>query len=366
MARKIRKEMKMFKNKYIKLLLIIMLVFLPSCAEELGNSDSSNVWLIPEGAIQDGGPGKDGIAAISSPKFIPIDEVSYLLESDLVIGIQIGDLVRAFAHPILDQHEIVNHTIENTSFALTYCPLTGSGIAWDTSEFTLNKTFGVSGLLYNSNLIPYDRETDSNWSQMLNLCVNGELRGKEVKQIHVVETTWVTWKKLYPQSLILSTETGFARNYSIYPYGDYKTSDSLLFSVSHDDNRLHKKERVHGVIVGEKTKVYPIFAFLGLNRVINEIFNDLPIVVVGSAEENFAVSFERTLTDGAVLIFESVDGELPVIMKDNEGTKWDIFGNGISGPRAGTKLTPTNSYLAYWFAWASFYPDAEIHSDASF
>jgi hypothetical protein len=237
------------------------------------------VWLIPETEIRDGGPGKDGIAAISNPEFIPIDEVSFLLESDLVIGIQIGDLVRAFPHPILDQHEIVNHTVENTSFALTYCPLTGTAIAWDTSQFTLNRTFGVSGLLYNSNLVPYDRETDSNWSQMLNLCVNGELRGQEAKQIHVVETTWETWKKLYPQSLILSTETGFARNYSIYPYGNYKTSDSLLFPVSREDNRLHKKERVHGVIVATKTKVYPIFTFLGANQVINETFNDLPIVV---------------------------------------------------------------------------------------
>ncbi|NOR52830.1 MAG: DUF3179 domain-containing protein [Candidatus Aminicenantes bacterium] len=103
-----------------------------------------------------------------------------------------------------------------------------------------------------------------------------------------------------------------------------------------------------------------------LYSVINETFNDLPIVVAGSAEKKFSVSFERTLTDGTVLTFEPVDGELPVIIKDHEGTKWDIFGNGISGPRAGTKLTPTSSYLAYWFAWASFYPDAEIPSDASF
>ena len=356
----------MIKTKYIKLLFIIMLVFLPFCANQLADSASSDGWLIPEGEIRDGGPGKDGIAAISNPKFIPIEEVSFLLESDLIIGIQTGDFVRAFPHPILDQHEIANHTIENTSFALTYCPLTGSGIAWDTSEFTLDRTFGVSGLLYNSNLILYDRETDSNWSQMLNLCVNGELRGKEAKQIHVVETTWETWKKLYPQSMILSTETGFSRNYSIYPYGNYKTSDSLLFPVSREDNRLHKKERVHGVIVGEKTKVYPIFTFLGTSKVINETFNDLQIVVAGSAEKNFAVSFERKLTDGTVLIFEPADGELPVIMMDNEGTRWDVFGNGVLGPRAGTKLIPTSSYLAYWFAWAAFYPVPEIHSNISF
>ena len=350
----------MFQSKYMKLLLVTMLVFLPFCAQQSLDSNLSDTWLIPEGEVEDGGPGKDGIPAISNPIFIAASEVSFLLENDLVIGIQIGNLVRVFPHRILDQHEIANHTIENTSFALTYCPLTGTGIAWDTSEFTLDKTFGVSGLLYNSNLILYDRETDSNWSQMLNLCVNGELTGKEATPIHVVETTWQTWKQLYPQSLILSTDTGYSRDYSIYPYGNYKTSDSLLFSVSNLDSRLHKKERVHGIIVGEKTRVYPINTFDDPIKVINETFNDVQIVVAGSAEKNFAVSFERKLPDGTLLSFNPVEGELPVIMMDNEGTKWDIFGNGISGPRASIKLTPTSSFIAYWFAWAAFYPGAEI------
>lgn len=350
----------MFQPKYMKLLLVTMLVFLPFCAQQSLDSNSSDIWLIPEEEVTDGGPGKDGIPAISNPIFIPVPEVSFLLENDLVIGIQIGNVVRAFPHPILDQHEIANHTIENTSFALTYCPLTGTGIAWDTSEFTLDKTFGVSGLLYNSNLIAYDRETDSNWSQMLNLCVNGKLTGKEAKPIHVVETTWQTWKQLYPQSLILSTDTGYSRDYSIYPYGNYKTSDSLLFSVSKLDSRLPKKERVLGIIVGEKTRVYPINTFDDPIKVINATFSDVQIVVAGSAEKNFAVSFERKLPDGTLLSFNHVEGELPVIMMDNEGTKWDIFGNGISGPRAGIKLTPTSSFIAYWFAWAAFYPGAEI------
>jgi hypothetical protein len=337
-----------------------MLVLLPFCAQQSLDSNSSDIWLIPEEEVADGGPGKDGIPAISNPIFIPVSEVSFLLENDLVIGIQIGNLVRAFPHLILDQHEIVNHTIGNTSFTLTYCPLTGTGIAWDTSEFTLDHTFGVSGLLYNSNLIPYDRETDSNWSQMLNLCVNGELVGKEAKPILVIETTWQTWRQLYPQSMVLSTDTGYSRNYRIYPYGNYKTSDSLLFSVNKLDSRLPKKERVHGIIAGEKTRVYPINTFDDPIKVINETFNDVQIVVAGSAEKNFAVSFERKLPDGTILSFNPVEGELPVIMMDNEGTKWDIFGNGISGPRAAIKLTPTSSFIAYWFAWGAFYHGAEI------
>jgi hypothetical protein len=217
-----------YKTKYIKFILIVMLVFLPFCDEDSNEIIPSNEWLIPKNQIRDGGPGKDGIPAINSPKFIPLKDAP-TLNSDLVIGIQIGSVIRAFPHPILDQHEIVNHTIDSTSFALTYCPLTGSGIAWDTSSFSLDKTFGVSGQLFNSNLIPYDRSTNSNWSQMMNICVNGELIGQDAKQIHLVETTWATWKMLYPNSLVLSRNSGFDRNYDVYPYGDYKFSDRLIF-----------------------------------------------------------------------------------------------------------------------------------------
>jgi len=355
----------MLNIKYLKWLLILCLVFLPYCDEDSADSGSSESWLIPEGQIQDGGPGKDGIAALANPSLIPVQQISYLKDDDLVVGIKIGSVMRAYPHPILDWHEIVNDTSGSTFFTLTYCPLTGSGIAWDTTEFTGDKTFGVSGLLYNSNLIPYDRQTDSNWSQMLYLCVNGSRIGEEAKPIQVFETTWETWKQLFPQSMVLSTNTGYNRDYGVYPYGDYKTSDDLLFPVSNTDSRLQVKERVHGVIVQDNTKVYPLYTFDEPVKVINDVFDDLSLVVAGSAEKNFAVSFESKLADGTILAFEPVEGELPVIMVDNEGTKWNIFGNGVSGPRAGQRLIPTRSFISYWFAWAAFYPGAEIYSLSS-
>jgi hypothetical protein len=347
--------------KYIRVLLVLSLVFFLFSCSDVFNPGSSE-WLIPKDEVQDGGPGKDGITAISSPKFITISNVDFLFDDDLVIGIQIEDAMRAYPHNILDHHEIVNDLMGSTNFALTYCPLTGSAIAWDSTGIAGNTTFGVSGLLYNSNLIPYDRQTDSNWSQMMNLCVNGELKGQEAIFLHVIETTWGTWKELYPNSLILSDDTGFNKNYSIYPYGNYKWNSSLLFPVSNEDDRLHKKERVHGVIVDEETKVYPLEEFTDSVQAINETFNGVEFVVVGSALKDFAVAFSRELQDGTLLNFSAVDGELPVILIDNEGTKWDIFGNAVSGPRVGEKLIPARSFTAYWFAWAAFYPGAEIYS----
>ncbi len=370
MASKVEKEIKMIEKKYMKLLLITLLVFLPFCEEadqnnQIGQGTRSNEWLIPKSEIRDGGPGKDGIPAISRPIFYGIEEIDFLLEDDLVIGVQIGNFFRAFPHRILDHHEIVNHTFDPISFSLTYCPLTGSGIVWDMSHVSGDRTLGVSGQLYNSNLIPYDRATDSNWSQMLNLCVNGDRSGEEAEQIHIVETTWETWKTLYPDSFVLSTDTGFSNDYNNYPYGKYKTNDNLLFTVSNTDSRLHKKERVLGLIVGDKTKVFPINEFQEGIQVINENFNGTDVVVIGSSALNLAVSFLRTLGDGSNFTFTAVDGELPVLLEDNEGTKYDVFGNALSGPRAGESLIPAESFISYWFAWAAFYPDAEIHNHPS-
>jgi hypothetical protein len=357
-------ECMMFKHTTVKYLLLLALVIFPFCSNETDAPDTSGAWLIPKSEIQEGGPGKDGIVALTYPEFIPVLQDSYYLDSDLVLGIKIDNFIRAIPHPILDQHEIVNHTIGNTSFVLSYCPLTGSGIAWDTSGFTLDNTFGVSGLLYNSNLIPYDRESDSNWSQMLLLCVNGDRIGQEPTLIPLVETTWKTWKELYPDSFVLSHETGYNRNYRVYPYGNYKESDSLLFSVSNEDSRLHKKDRVHGIIVGGQTKAYPISVFGNNTKVLVDTINGLSIVVVGNTLKNFAVSFEREL-DGVALHFVPVENEFPVVMMDSQGTKWDIFGIGVSGPNKGESLKPTKSFISYWFAWGAFYPNAEIHGLAA-
>ena len=130
-----------------------------------GSEDATDVdtesWLIPVNEVFGGGPGKDGIPAISNPKFKPDSTITFLSDDDLVIGVKFEGQLRTYAHLILDWHEIVNDNLGQRYFALTYCPLTGSAIAWDRNLGGEVTTFGVSGLLYNTNLIPYDRATDS-------------------------------------------------------------------------------------------------------------------------------------------------------------------------------------------------------------
>jgi len=341
----------------------VLLIF-AGCSDNVSSSGGGlgGEWLIPTGEVFDGGPGRDGIPALLTPPKIDAVSASYLGDADLVIAVKIGGEVHVYPHQILDWHEIINDEIGGEAFAVTYCPLTGSGVGWDRDVNGLRTTFGVSGLLYNTNLIPYDRATGSNWSQMGLKCVNGSLLGTDPALIHVVETNWQTLKEMFPNSRVVSTATGFAKPYGSYPYGDYRTNHGrLIFPISNDDSRLPRKDRVLGIIAGSQTRVYPITAFPAAVTIFNDTFNGQEIVVVGSSVKNFAVAFTREI-DGITLSFESMENSFPALMRDNEGTSYDIFGYGIDGPRAGQRLTPAVSFISYWFAWGTFYPGAEIKS----
>lgn len=165
-----------------------------------------------------------------------------------------------------------------------------------------------------------------------------------------------------PQTLLLIEELEFNFSYERYPYGTYRIDSSLSFSANNlSDNRLHRKERVLGITVGDSSKVYPINRFAASVSVVNDRVGDMDVVVTGSSNQNFAVVFNRQLEDCTTLDFSPVANQLPVVMIDNEGNQWDVFGTAISGQRAGTQLQKTNSYIAHWFAWTAFFPGADIY-----
>jgi hypothetical protein len=324
------------------------------------NNQNSTEWLIPVEEVRDGGPGKDGIPAISNPDFISPSAANYLSDDDLVLGFADGDDVRAYPHPILDWHEIINDDTPNHSIAVIYCPLTGTGIGWDRETDGNITTFGVSGLLYNSNIIPYDRATDSNWSQLLLKSVNGKQAGKEAKTYGLVETSWKTWKGMYPNSKVVSTNTGYNRNYGRYPYGSYKTTSNLIFPVANSDPRLQNKERVLTVIIDGDAKAFQFGRLEGNNNLFYNTFRDVELVVSGNKNANLMVAYSRVLSDGTELDFQYLPNQLPALMKDTEGTTWDVFGRAIDGPRIGQKLETVPQMMGYWFAFAAFYPEIEM------
>jgi hypothetical protein len=324
-------------------------------------TDTFPEWLIPISEVKDGGPGKDGIPSIDAPTFLNASDsgASFLLDEDLVIGVVIGDEIRAYPHKILNWHEIVNDKINNDFVTINYCPLTGTSFGWSSNVEGARTTFGVSGLLYNTNLILYDRKTGSNWSQLKLQCVNGTLNGDEPLLVNVVETNWKTWSTLYPNTKILSKETGFSRRYDKYPYGDYKTNQSFfIFTPSPLNNALPNKDRIYAIMDENMAKVYQFNKFNG-GKAIKDSFNGKEYLVVGN--ENIINSFEL-IGDQTSLIFEFSFTNGERFFKDNEGNKWSVFGKALEGPRTGDVLKTSKSVVSFWFAIAAFYPNPEIYN----
>jgi len=340
--------------------IVIFIITLSAC-DVVDNSNPGNTsgeWLIAENEVFDGGPGKDGIPALTSPSLTDVNSAQYLSENDLVLLIDINNEIRIYPHPILDWHEIINDKIGTTPFAVTYCPLTGTGICWDTIIDDEETTFGVSGLLYNTNLIAYDRKTNSNWSQMRLQSVNGSLISTLVKTIPIFETSWKTARTSFPDAKVVSSSTGYSRNYEAYPYGDYKTNhSSLFFPVNHNDDRVSAKERVLGVFGSNSTKAYRILDFQDGKLMIDTIGEE-KFIIYGNTENNILTAFKLT-QEFINLEFSISTSQLPYIINDNQGNQYDLFGK--SKKQENLDLIPAKSFIAYWFAWAAFYPGTDIY-----
>ena len=323
------------------------------------DTDKVPDWLISESELYDGGPGKDGIPALTDPLFIDTELGNYFSNDRLVLGMKIGDEYRAYPHAILDFHEIINDKIGDDFFAVVYCPLTGTGMAWNRVVNGIETTFGVSGFLYNTNVVPYDRETESHWSQMRLDCINGEYIGTEVELFPIIEITWSQWREMYPNSVVVSEQTGYARRYGEYPYGDYRTNDEFfLFPVSNSDSRVPAKERVHGIIGDSETIIYRFDKFKDGIHVYEDMIGERPTVVVGDSIGKYIVSYYTD--ENSSISYSAVQGEYPIAFSDSNGNKFDLFGTAMSGPQTGKQLEATKSFIGCWFSWAAFYPELTL------
>jgi len=332
----------------------------PTNPDEIENT--SVEWSIPVAEVLDGGPGRDGIPALENPQMVSVENSSILLDTDLVLGYKNGDDIRAYQHIVLDWHEIINDNIDDVSLAVTYCPLTGTGIGWNRIIDGNETTFGVSGLLYQTNLIPFDRATKSNWSQILNESVNGSLEGKKAELIQLVETDWKTWKTMYPTTKLIDVNnTGFSRTYGVYPYADYKTNETSFFFPTPKDSRLSLKQRVHAIIDAERAKAFRFSDFETTN-VVKDVFQGKNYLIVGN--QNFMTSFELNASQNGLEYDYIFDGSSGAIIEDSEGTQWNVFGEAISGPKQGQKLRASQSFMGYWFSIPAFYT-TEIYANSN-
>lgn len=362
-------------KSYTNAVLLLAAISLTITGCNVSNSSGSgglevDEWLINENEVVDGGPGIDGIPSIENPNFATASDITDFQDSRRVAALRIGNELRAYPHQIMDQHEIVNHQVDGRSVTLSFCPLTGTSIGVDRQQTGGGLEFGVSGLLFRNNLIMYDRETGSSWSQMQLRSVGGEFSGTDAETIQVIETTWGQWKEMYPNSQAMTKNTGFNRNYDIFVYGsDYTTNhNDILFPIQNEDNRLQRKDRVHALLPAganeeSDVKAYPLSSFGPGMTVIEDQFLGESFLLVGSNELDLISSFRLETQFENNLELEAVNDQLPVVMRDQHGNGWDIFGYALEGPNAGERLTSARSYTGYWFALADFYPGIELYQE---
>lgn len=274
--------------------------------------------LIPEDQILQGGPPRDGIPSIDKPTFVSAAQADFLTPKDRIIGIHMNGESRAYPISILNWHEIVNDTVQGKAISVTYCPLCGTGIVYEGNVNGRVLTLGVSGLLYNSDVLLYDRETETLWSQILSKAVNGPLSGQKLTMVSSSQTSWAKWLKQYPDTKVLSTDTGFGRDYSRSPYGDYEQNTSTYFPVSAESRKYHPKERVMGITINGKHKAYP---FAELAKLGGDTLQDT------FEGQSLSIEFDVPNRDGQI--------------KDTSGKPLEL----VNG---------------FWFAWYAFHPDTEI------
>ena len=273
---------------------------------------------IPLSDIRSGGPPKDGIPAILKPKFVKAEGAAFLMGDDRVLGITRNGVAKAYPIKILNWHEIVNDTVGRMPVLISYCPLCGTGMAFDPVVNGARLTFGVSGRLYKSDVLMYDHQTESLWSQIMQEAVTGPMTGARLTLLPLVHTTWKAWRKAHPDTLVLSTDTGFFRDYRRDPYAAYAETDRLMFPVGRIDPRYRPKSWVLGVTYRGETKAYPF----------------------------------SELDKGPRPLRDRLGGEEVTILYDPADRTARIV-------NAAGKDIP--SVAAYWFAWSAFHPDTLVY-----
>lgn len=268
---------------------------------------------VPCEEIQPACPGRDCIPSLTSPSMVSADApaLDYLRDEDEVMGVLTPEGPRAYPHNILWWHEIVNEAVGGETFAITYCPLTGSGLAFDRSGFLDGEVveLGVSGNLYNSNLTMYDRTSRSWWSQMRVESVLGPTAGQRAPLLPVFEMRWDAWRRLYPRTTVVSRDTGHSRAYDVYPYGGYRTDPSNTFRTTNPapDPSYPLKAMTFGVFAGGAVRGYPwteLESAVGARRgVIADDVGGVALVIVFDLDARYVHAFE-TPKEGAPIQLE--------------------------------------------------------------
>lgn len=302
----------------IALSVIIFLTFFVVACSGQDSSSAGVKYIVDPAKILSGGPPKDGIPSIDDPKYISVEEADgWIQDNELVLGLIYKGVKRVYPLQILVWHEIVNDVVAGDPLLITYCPLCGSGIAFERELGGKAVEFGTSGKLYNSNLVMYDRKTDTYWTQIDGKAIVGQLTGQELKEISIDTVAWREWKVEHPDSEVLSQNTGFRRDYGVDPYGNYYEDTFVMFPLENQDDRIHPKTVIFGIEVNGVYKAYREDDVKAYGP-IEDVVNGVHVVVTRDAA-------------GIVKIVDKTSGKEYVKERD------------------------------FWFAWYAFHPETILY-----
>ncbi len=361
---------------------LVGLLAVAGLAPGVVSAQSADTWrtdfsrhTVPLDEIVSGGPPKDGIPAIDQPVFVSTKDADrWLGGREPVIVVAVGKDVRAYPLQILIWHEIVNDRVGDVPVTVTFCPLCNTALVFDRRFDGRVLDFGTTGRLRHSDLVMYDRQTESWWQQATGEGIVGELAGGQLTPVSAPTVSWSTFKSSHPDGRVLSRDTGYDRPYGRNPYARYDRPDGApwtRFFKKRADDRLPAMERVVAVSIEASSVAYP-FTTLRTRRVVNDEIDDQPIVVLwtpGTASAVDASSIARGRDVGSSGVFGRRVGERILtfepartgVFRDRQtGSTWNILGSAIAGPLAGSALKPIPHGNHFWFAWAAFRPGTRI------
>jgi len=317
---------------------------------------------------------RDGIPPLDNPKYETVDEAGeWLGDNEPGALVQVDGDAWFYPLAIMTSHEIVNDVLGETPVAVTYCPLCNTAIAYDRRVGDDTLRFGVSGLLRKSDLVMWDELTTSLWQQITGEGIVGQFAGVQLEPVSTSIVSFGQLRESFPEALSLSPDTGFARRYGTNPYVSYSSGQGPIssFFVDELDDRLPALSRIVGVSFDGVDRAYP-FDLLTAAKVVNDTVGSTPIavfwggdtadaldanVIAESAPIGTAVAYDRVV-NGTELTF-TADGEN--FVDDQTGSTWNVLGIAVDGDLAGTQLDVATHKNEFWFAFAGFFPGAEIH-----
>lgn len=345
----------------------------PLRAESEFDTDFSK-HSVPYAEILSGGPPKDGIPAIASPAFVTVEEASeWLKDREPVVFVQVGGDKRAYPIQILIWHEIVNDTVGDVPLVVTFCPLCNTAIAFERTFKDRVLDFGTTGRLRYSNLIMYDRQTETWWQQATGEAIAGQWTGGQLEFYPASMISWQDFRSRHPGGKVLSRETGYARDYGRNPYLGYDDVNNppFLYQGPATPDQLPPVARVLTIDLNGEAVAYP-YETLERTGAVNDMVGGEAVVIFWQAgtaspldgsttaagrDVGTAAAFSRIVNE-KTLTFAASDG----IIKDQEtDSTWNVLGIATGGQLEGTQLTPVIAINHFWFSWAAFKPETRIY-----